>query len=259
MLSGRASSIEFPEIESIYDRYAALETFSTELSGWLLLHSLLDREGVALNIAANVAGLNSLCVEPEAALAKQAMRAGICDFMVTDLDEALRIFENERRKQRSISIALVGEPNLSAAEVMERGVLPELVHLRLEDATHRQIPEVDAMLARGSRLLPECHEYCQMIPVHWSVAREPMRWLPLADFRAADSLDRRHAATPWRRRWIEGGPRYLGRHFAEERFLRMTSGEADAFFAAVQHDVEAGEIQVAVSVVRNGEEELALS
>jgi hypothetical protein len=210
-------------------------------------------------MASNIAGLNSLCVEPEASLAKQAMRAGICDFMVADLDEALRIFENERRKQRSVSIALVGEPNLAAAEAMEYGLLPELVHLRLEEAPQRQIAEVDSMLARGSRLLPECLGHCDMIPVHWSVAREPMRWLPLADFRAAACLDRRHAATPWRKRWIEAGPRYLGRHFAGQRFLRMASGEADAFFAAVQHDVEAGEIQVAVSVVRNGEEELALS
>lgn len=259
MLSGRTSSIEFPEIESIYDRYAALETFSSELSGWLLLHSLFDRDGVALSIASNIAGLNSLCVEPEASLAKQAMRTGICDFMVTDLDEALRIFENERRKQRSVSIALVGEPNLATAEIMARGVLPELVHLRLEDDQYRQLAEVEAMLARGSRLLPGRPKYFDMIPVHWSVAREPMRWLPLADFRAADSLDRCQTGTQWRKRWIESGPRYLGRHFASQRFLRMTNCEADAFFAAVQHDVEAGEIQVAVSVVRNGEEELALS
>jgi hypothetical protein len=39
----------------------------------------------------------------------------------------------------------------------------------------------------------------------------------------------------------------------------MTPAEADAFFAAVQRDVVGGEIQVAVSVVRNGEEELVLS
>jgi hypothetical protein len=98
-----------------------------------------------------------------------------------------------------------------------------------------------------------------MIAVHWSVAREPQRWLPMADARAANALDPREATTPERKRWVEGSPRYLGRPFAAQRFLRMTPVEADAFFAAVQRDVEGGEIQVAVSVVRNGEEELVLS
>ena len=114
-------------------------------------------------------------------------------------------------------------------------------------------------LARGAQLLPEHYHSDNKIPVHWGVAREPLRWLPLADSRALSVLDSRDRSTPWRRRWIEGSPRYLGRHFAAQRFLRMTAAEADAFFAAVQRDVEAGEIQVAVSVIRNGEEELVLS
>ena len=259
MLLGHPSSLEFPEIVAIYDRFAALHSLSSELGGWLLVHDLLDRDGVALSMAANAAGLASLCVEPEAFLAKQSLRAGICDFMVNNLDEALRILKNEIRKQRPVSVVLVGEPEQVAVEAVERGVQPEIVHLRSEDFPDHRLPEVETFLARGARLLPEPQHANNKIPVHWSVAREPLRWLPLADSRAVNVLDARDRTTPWRKHWVEGSPRYLGRHFAAQRFLRMTPVEADAFFAAVQRDVESGEIQVAVSVVRNGQEELVLS
>jgi hypothetical protein len=256
MLFGRPSSLEFPEIETVYDRFAALHSFSPELGGRLLLHALLDRDGVGLSMAANVAGIASLCMEPETFLAKQALRAGVCDFLVKDLDEALRILKNEIRKQRPVSVALTGEPEIVLAEVVERGLQPEIVHLHVEGSN---LPGAETLIARGARPLPRRHYPADSIAVHWSVAREPLRWLPLADSRAAHVLDPRDRTTQWRKHWIESSPRYLGRPFAAQRFLRMTPAEADAFFAAVQRDVESGEIQVAVSVVRNGEEELVLS
>jgi hypothetical protein len=253
---GHFSSLEFPEMAITYDRFAALQSLTPELGGWLLLHACLDREGVALSMAANVAGIASLCLEPESSLAKQALRAGVCDFLVNDLDEALRILKNEIRKGRSVSVVVTGEPELVVAEAVERGLQPDIVHLQLDG---RDIPGIDTLIARGARRLSLKRPSEDMIAVTWSVAREPLRWLPLADARAADALDLRERSTPQRKRWIEGSPRYLGRLFAAQRFLRMTPAEADAFFAAVQRDVEGGEIQVAVSVVRNGEEELVLS
>ena len=256
MLFDRPTSLEFPEIADTYDRFAALHSLSPQLGGWLLLHACLDREGVALSMAANTAGAASLCIEPEAFLAKLAVRAGVCDFLVNDLDEALRILKNEIRKARPVSVALTGEPELVVAEAVERGLQPEILHLRIEG---REVPGTESLIARGARILTEQRHSGGTIAVHWSVAREPLRWLPLADSRAAHVLDPRSHTTVWRRRWIENSPRYLGRPFAAQRFLRMSPAEADAFFAAVQRDVEAGEIQVAVSVVRNGEEELVLS
>ena len=256
MLFGRPSSLEFPDIETVYDRFAALHLLSFELGGRFLLHALLDRDGVGLSMAANVSGLASLCMEPETFLAKQAVRAGVCDFLVNDLDEAVRILKNEIRKQRAVSVALTGEPEIVLAEVIERGLQPEIVHLQAEGS---DLPGAEILLERGARTLPTRHHSADSIAVHWSVAREPLRWLPLADSRAANVLDLRDRTTPWRKRWIESSPRYLGRPFAAQRFLRMSSAEANSFFAAVQRDVESGEIQVAVSVVRNGEEELVLS
>jgi urocanate hydratase len=256
ILLDRPSSLEFPELASIYNRFAALQALSANLGGSLLLHAWLDPDGVALSIASNVAGAASLCIEPEVFLAKQAVRGGVCDFLVNDLDEALRIIKNEIRKARPVSVALIGEPEHVVIEAVERGLQPEIVHVRSEGV---DVAGVEILLARGARSLRIDHRPKGMIPVHWSVAREPLRWLPLADARAADALDRLNNTTAGRRHWIESSPRYLGRTFAAQRFVWMTQAEADAFFAAVQRDVEAGEMQVAVSVVRNGEEELVLS
>jgi hypothetical protein len=256
ILLDRPSSLEFPEIESIYNRFAALQAISTNLGGSLLLHAWLDAEGVALSMAANVAGAASLCIEPEMFLAKQALRSGVCDFLVKDLDEALRILKNEIRKARPVSVALTGEPEQVIAEAIERGVQPDILHARSEG---RDVDGVEILLARGARPLYLNQRNDAMIPVHWSVAREPLRWLPLADILAANALDPRNSTTLWRRHWVESSPRYLGRTFAAQRFLWMTQAEADTFFNAVQRDVEGGEIQVAVSVVRNGEKELVLS
>lgn len=253
---GHLSSLDFPELATVYGRFSALHEIFPEFSQRLLLHACLDRDGVALSMAANVAGAASLCFEPEAFLAKQALRAGVCDFLVNDLDEALRILKNEIRKGKAVSVAVTGEPEIVVAEAIDRGLQPDIVHLRQDG---RDIRGVEMLLARGAHRLPEKNRSHDMIAVHWSVAREPMRWLPLADARAMAALDPRQRNTPQRKRWIEGSPRYLGRQFVGQRFLPMTHAEADAFFNAVQRDVEGGEIQVAVSVVRNGEEELVAS
>ena len=262
MLFGHLSSLEYPEIEAIYDRFAALYSPSLNLGDQLLFHAWMNREGAALSMAANVAGIGSLCFEPETFLLKQALRAGVCDFLVLDLDEALRIQQNETRKGRAVAIAVAGEPEVVIAEAVERGLQPNVVVLLQQAGPDSRVGDIhgtEKLLASGARRLVVRKPAEQMIDVHWSVAREPLRWLPFADALASTSLDPRDRTTSQRRLWIENSPRYLGRHFAAQRFLPMTPDEADRFFNAVQRDVEGGEIQVAVSVVRNGEEELVLS
>ncbi|GGG94299.1 hypothetical protein GCM10011586_06460 [Silvibacterium dinghuense] len=253
---GRAITISYPAIEEVYDRYAALQMLSPGLSGSLLLHTYLDAEGVALTVAANVAGLASLCIEPEPQLAKQAMRTGVCEFVVNDADEALQILKQELRKAHPVAVTLLGEPEFVLAELIERGLQPEIMHLA---ADGQEMAEARTFLARGACRLPEPVSTDGWVAVHWSVAREPQRWLPLADILASGAVDAEDPSGAWRRRWIECSPRFLGRHYAAQRFARMRPAEADAFFAAIQRDVEAGEIQVAVSVVRDGQEELVLS
>jgi hypothetical protein len=230
--------LDFPEIAAVYARFAALMALSSDLGGWLVLYSGLERGGIAMATASNVAGAASLGIEPDASRAKQALRAGVCDFLVNNLDEALRILKNEIRKHGAVSVVLSGDVDAAVAEIVARGVQPEVL----------AFPVLELM-ERGARVLSTDVEDA-LTPVTWSVASEPLRWLPAMDALAVASLA---AETEARVRWLEASPRYLGRVFAGQRFLRMTDAEADVFVATAQAEVRAGAIPVAVSITRGGE------
>lgn len=229
--------LELPDISVVYSRYAALTDLSADVSGWLLLYAGLDREGLAVAMASNVAGATSLGLEPDAERAKAALRAGVCDFLVNDLSESLRILKNEIRKRQAVSVVLAADRETAVAEMIERGVQPEVLAFA--------VPE---MVERGARVLagkaPD-----GMISLSWSVEREPMHWLMVLDGLAVRALE----VTDARVRWLEASPRYLGRAFMSQRFVWMTGQEADGFVAAVREKVTSGEIPVGVTVKRDGE------
>jgi hypothetical protein len=237
MLSDQAVPQEFPKIAEVYERFAALTAISFDLGGWLVLYAGLNRDGIALAMASNVAGAASLGVEPDAERAKQAVRAGVCDFLVNHLDEALRILKNEIRKRRTVSVILTGDVDSVVREIVMRGVQPEILTF-----------PVTELLERGARMLAADEQH-ELIPVTWSVASKPLQWLPVVDALASAALEIKDA----RVRWLESAPRYLGREFAEQRYLRMTDVEADGFVAAIREAVTAVKVPVAVSVERDGE------
>ncbi len=240
MSSGQLPSQEFPDIKDVYERFAALTAVSPELGGSLLVYLGLDRRGIALAIAANIAGAASLGVEPELARAKVSIRRGACDFLVNTLDEALRILKNEIRRKKAVSVVLGGGAPGIVAEMVERGVQPEIV---VGDA-----PGMATLEARGARRLGWA--LGEGVAVTWGIAREPLRWLPVVDRVAAEALD--PAGPEARKRWLEAAPRYLGRELAGQRYLRMSEAEAEAFVVAVRCEVESGGIPVAVTVTRDG-------
>jgi len=223
--------LEFPDISVVYGRYAALTELSVELGGWLLLYARLNAGGVAVAMASNVAGAASLGLEPDAERAKAALRAGVCDFVVNELGEALRILKNEIRQRRGVSVVLTGAMDPIIAEIVARGVQPEVLAF--------PVPELEA---RGARALG-ADAGSGLLPVTWSAEGEGARWLPVLDGLAVGALEKKDA----RARWIEASPRYLGRAFARRRFVRMTKSEADRF------EMAAGKIPVSVSIGRGGE------
>lgn len=229
--------LDFPDISVVYGRYVALAQLSADFGGWLLLYAGLDRAGVAIAIASNVVGAASLGVEPNAERAKAALRAGACDFVVNDLGESLRILKNEIRKHNPVSVVLKANVDAAVREMVERGVQPEVLTF-----------PVSEMVERGARVLAE-RASDGMIPVSWSVEREPLQELPVLDELAVRALGKKDA----RVRWLEASPRYLGRAFAALRFVRMTEPEAESFVAAIREKVKAREIPGAVMVSRGGE------
>ena len=237
-----SGELDFPEIAAVYARFAALMVMSPDLGGWLLLYSGLNREGIAVAMGANVAGAASLGIEPDAGRAKRALRAGVCDFVVNNLNEALRILKNEIRKRRGVSVALTVDAGAAVAEMVERGVQPEILTFPVQE-----------LMERGTRVLARDVEDGLTV-VSWWVASESARWLSDVDGLAAESLETADA----RVRWLELAPRYLGRNFAGERYLQMTEGEADGFVRAIRDAVKTGAIPVAVSVKR-GEETITIA
>src|SRR5438477_324049 len=54
-------------------------------------------------------------------------KTGYCDFLVTTLDEALRILKNAVRKKEAVSVGLVGNCADIIPELAERGVVPDIL------------------------------------------------------------------------------------------------------------------------------------
>jgi urocanate hydratase len=229
--------LEFPDISVVYGRYAALMELSADVGGWLLLYAGLDRAGAAVAMASNVAGAASLGLEPDAERAKAALRAGVCDFVVNDLGEALRILKNEIRKRNGVSVVLTGGVEAAVREMVERGVQPEALAF--------SVPE---MVERGARVLA-ADAGGGLVPVAWAAEGLGRQALSVMDGLAVTALETRDA----RARWVEASPRYLGRAFAGQRFVRMTDAEADRFVAAVREKVKVGEIAGGATVRRGNE------
>src|ERR1700723_3121876 len=64
-------------------------------------------------------------VDPERI--KKRLKTGYCDFLVTTLDEALRILKNAVRKKENISVGLVGNCADIIPELAERGAVPDIL------------------------------------------------------------------------------------------------------------------------------------
>jgi hypothetical protein len=77
--------------------------------------------------AVSVANGTTLWLTDAAADAKAAMRRGEVDFVVNSLDEALRTLKNQIRQARPLGVALTGDAAGALAEMVERGVLPDLM------------------------------------------------------------------------------------------------------------------------------------
>jgi hypothetical protein len=117
-------------IAQVYLNYAALMRFASgqdHLGGKLFYVGELDARGCALTVAGNIAGAATLAATADQAASKQAMRDGAVDFVVTTLDEALRILKNQVRKREPVSVCVGAAPEDIEGEMLERGVEPDLL------------------------------------------------------------------------------------------------------------------------------------
>jgi len=182
--------------------------------------------GRQLLFAANIAGAASLAVSADPTAQREAIRDGVVDFMVTSLEEALRILKNEVRKRQAVSVGVALEPGAVVGAMLERGVLPDLLPPGEwpESVTGMTSAQNGQFVGQGSRPIPAENE-----PPHyvtWSVDRDFARWLPKLDALAQSIVPVQDTA---RQRWLRLAPRYLGRVAHRQHGVALTSDEAEKF------------------------------
>ena len=219
MLSPEISTIQ-QELAAVYRLYAALARqmdAESGLGGKLLYAGELHPDGCRLVRAANIAGAASMAASADAAALRQAVRDGVIDFLVTTLDEALRILKNEIRKRQTVAVGVAAAPSVLVAQMIERGVLPDLLPPASPDD-----PELAALIAQGARSLqvqplsPKRQFLVLPIPIAWVQRTAEFDALLLARLAPGDHANRR---------WLRLSPRYLG---SQARRCRSLECETEA-------------------------------
>ncbi len=200
------------------------------LGGSLFYAGEMDEEGRALVVAANIAGAATLVASADPAAQKQAIRDSIIDFLVTSLDESLRILKNQLRKRETVSVCVAMAPSAMEREMNERGVRPDLLRSAMEGAL---------------RPATEPPTFLTPVLLNWAVAAAPARWLPQLDAIAVECLDTDAWAA---RRWLRLAPRYLGRRSQATRAIACSQEVATRFTERVQERVKRGEIAVPIEI-----------
>src|SRR5947209_822318 len=88
-------------VQGTFETFAAAgeKHFHSTLEGKLVVSGGMGGMGGAQPLAATMAGAAFLGVEVDPERIKKRLKTGYCDFMVTSLDEALRILKNAIRKK----------------------------------------------------------------------------------------------------------------------------------------------------------------
>src|SRR6201987_3989776 len=116
-------------VEGTFETFSAAgeKHFGGDLAGKLVVSGGMGGMGGAPPLAATMTGAAFLGIDVDPERIKKRLKTGYCDFMVTTLDEALRILKNAVRKKENISVGLVGNCADVIPELAERGVVPDIL------------------------------------------------------------------------------------------------------------------------------------
>jgi len=105
----------------------ARQHFGGSLAGRWVLTAGLGGMGGAQPLAVTLNEGVCLAVEVDPARAERRVKIGYCDRLSTNLDEALGLVREAVAQKRPLSIALVGNAADVHAELVRRGVLPDVI------------------------------------------------------------------------------------------------------------------------------------
>lgn len=219
------------------------------LGGKLLYAGEINSDSQALVVAGNVAGCATLAATADSSIQKQVIRDGAVDFLVTSLDEALRILKNEIRKRNAVAVCVAARREVIEREMRERGVQPDIV---LAGAAGEQGRATD--FGAGSVAVQTTEPEPGLVLVNWEVSEAPVRWMPKLDAIVLDCLP----ADSWEHRWVRLSPRYCGKTAMAQRTLYCAPQVAQEIIRRVADSVQRDEIsaEVAVHFVSRGESRL---
>jgi urocanate hydratase len=215
----------------------------TGLGGKLFYAGELDDAGGAFLVAANIAGAATLAASADRDAQKQALRDGVADFVVTNLDEALRILKNQLRKHETVAVCAAQSPSDVEREMNERGVAPDFLRIDLSVAPHHE-----ALALHESE---ETELDLGKIPalITWRVDSGLPKDLALLDEIALACLDPGSDTDEWKsRRWLRLSPRYLGRMAKNVRLLDSNREFAARFIDRARQSIESDDIAATVEI-----------
>src|SRR5256714_2385641 len=116
-------------VQGTYETFNAAgdKHFGGDLSGKLIGSGGMAGMGGAQPLAATMTGAAFLGIDVDPERIKKRLKTGYCDFLVTTLDEALRILKNAVRKKENVSVGLVGNCADVIPELADRGVVPDIL------------------------------------------------------------------------------------------------------------------------------------
>ncbi|MFQ6092390.1 MAG: urocanate hydratase [bacterium] len=116
-------------LQGTYETFAAAarRDFGGSLKGRFLLTGGLGNMGGAQALAATMNGAAFLGVEFRREVIERIIREGLCDRMCEDLDEALDLVLDAKRKGEALSVGLLGNTAETHPEILGRGIVPDLV------------------------------------------------------------------------------------------------------------------------------------
>src|SRR6266498_3203856 len=116
-------------VQGTFETFSAAgeQHFGGDLAGKLIVSGGMGGMGGAQPLAATMTGAAFLGIDVDSERIKKRLKSGYCDFMVTSLDEALRILKNAVRKKENVSVGLVGNCADLIPELAERGVVPDIL------------------------------------------------------------------------------------------------------------------------------------
>src|ERR1700726_1525767 len=116
-------------VQGTFETFSAAgeKHFGGDLAGKLIVSGGMGGMGGAQPLAATMTGAAFLGIDVDPERIKKRLKTGYCDFMVSTLDEALRILKNAVRKKENVSVGLVGNCADVIPELAERGVVPDIL------------------------------------------------------------------------------------------------------------------------------------